>query len=594
MTTPHIIVLGILFGSLCLFLLEKPRADVVALLVLLACIATGLITPAAAFLGFANPAVVTVWAVFILSGAISKTGVAEQIGRMMQQAAGGNPHRLLLVMMLTAGLMSAFMNNVGAVAILLPAVISMCRDLQIPPSKMLIPLAVASLLGGNLTLIGTPPNLIATALMQDAGIEPFAFFDFLPMGLIVLTVGIIYMMFLGHRLLPSHTSGDEISEGYALRDYLVEAVVSSTSPLVGKQVKRIRFGLENDIAIVYVRRGKEYLQQASDRALQPDDVLLLEGTPEDVLHVCQMEQLELRPKLKQETIDEELAATGKLVELTLAPRSSYRGKTLRELGFRSRFGVSILAIRHEGEAIVTGIVDVPLRFGDVLLAQGADGRIERLKQNINLLILDDTPFKRGTRPERARHAIFILCVTLLGILFAGRDHVSTMMLAGAVGMVLVGALTMEEAYASIDWKSVFLIAGMLPLGEVMATSGTAMWLADWVVHSLGNAGVLAVLFGLTLLASGLTNVISNAAAAVLLIPIAISTANGLGVNPQPFVMATVIASSSAFLLPIGHQANIIIYGPGGYRFADFMRVGVWLTLLLLLIVTFTLPLIWPL
>lgn len=593
MTLENWYVIGILALSLTLFVLEKPRVDVVALLVLIATVLLGLVSPEAAFAGFASPAVVTVWAVFIVSGGITRTGVADMIGNGMVGLVGDRPRRFLAVMMLTAGVMSAFMNNIGAVAILLPAVMSVCRRLNVAPSRMLIPLAVASLLGGNITLIGTPPNLIAADLMRQEGVSPFGFFDFAPTGLAVLVVGIVYMLTVGRRLLPERTSGAELSAGYALRDYLTEAAVTEQSPLIWKKINRIRFGDEYDVAIVYVRRDEELLQQASDRRLRASDVLLLEGPPEQIRRVSENVGLRLEPNLHEVTLDRELQGAGRLVEISLPPNSKFLGKTLRDLSFRSRYGVTILAIRHEGEPLVNHVVDVPLRFGDVLLAQGAADRIDRLRNNPNLLVLDNRPPDRGQRAHRAPHAIVVALVTLV-LIVGGFVDVSTAMVLGGVGMVLVGALSMEEAYQSIDWKSVFLIAGMLPLGDAMKSTGTAQLLADGMINVVGIGNGVAVLLAIFVLGTLLTSVISNAAAAVLLVPIAIDAAQAIDANPQPFVMATVIAASSAFLLPIGHQANIIIYGPGGYRFFDFFRVGVWLNLLLLLVVGLLVPLIWPL
>ncbi len=593
MTGDNWLVLGILAVSLILFIREKPRMDVVAMGVLIATVLTGLVDPRAAFAGFSDPAVVTVWAVFIISGGITKTGVADQIGLWMMARVGDSPTRLLALMMVTAGVMSAFMNNIGAVAILLPAVMSICRKLKIPPSKMLIPLAVASLLGGNLTLIGTPPNLIAAQMMADAGIEPFGFFDFAPTGIAVLVVGLLYMLLIGRHLLPTRSSGSEVAESYDVRSYLTEVVVTDKSSLVWKKINAIRFGIENDVAIVYVRRENEVLQQESDRRLRVNDVILLEGNQKNIETLSQQLRLRVRKNLQQNELDKELEGEGKIVEIALSPHSLYLGKTLREIGFRSRYRITVLAIRHEGEQIVSRIVDVPLRLGDVLLVQASKSRIDALKPNPHFIILDPKPARRDRQPERAPHAVIVLFITVLGIVLLPREHVATVMLAGGIGMVLVGALTMEDAYQSIDWKSVFLIAGMLPLGMAMQTTGTARLVADGIIGMSGGSSALVTMTAMFVLTTLLTSVISNAAAAVLLIPIAISAAVSLSVNPQPFVMTTVIAASSAFLLPIGHQANIIIYGPGNYRFFDFVKVGVWLNLILLVVVVLVVPLVWP-
>lgn len=608
MTPDQGLVLGILAVSLFLFIIEKPRVDVVALLVLIACVVTRLVTPSEAFTSFSNPAVITVWAVFIVSGALFKTGVADKIGDLMLHFAGNSQTRLMIVMMLTAGIMSAFMNNIGAVAILLPAVVSMSRKLSLSPSKMLIPLAVSSLLGGNITLIGTPPNLLASAEMARYGMVPFGFFDYTPTGVVVLAVGIIYMLVAGRHILPERTSGDDIVEGYDIQDVLTEVRVTAESPLLWRKIRTIRFGGDLDIAIVYVRRIDEYLQQASDRRLREDDILLLEGSEQDIQTISNKFRLQIQPTLAENSAEDELAAAGQLVEITISPRSKFRGRTLRELAFRSRYGVTVLAIRHEGEAIVENVVDQSLRFGDVMLAQGAERRIKNLRRNPNLLILDQRP-EDERRTEKSRRALTILVMTLVTLAFVtiiGNQPnnllhiaqsevgywVSLVMLTGAMGMVLTQCLSMEEAYQSIDWKSVFLIAGMLPLGVAMASTNTDVLIADKLLSMLQTDNPTAILIGLYILATILTSVISNAAATVLIVPIAIQAAFQLGVRPEPFVMTAVIGASSAFLLPIGHQANIIVYGAGGYKFFDFFKVGIWLNILLLFVVALLVPMLW--
>ncbi len=594
MTIQNWSILLILVVSLILFIREKPRVDVVALLVLVACVVLGLVEPLEAFSGFADPAVITVWTVFILSGGITKTGVAEQIGAFISRLAGGDQMRVLIIMMaITAG-MSAFMNNIGAVAIMLPAVMGLCRQFNISPSKLLMPLSVAALLGGNITLIGTPPNLIAVASMQQAGVEPFGFFEYVPTGIMVALVGIIYMVVAGFRLLPSRTSGEDVTEGYQIpADIITEVVVASDSPLINRPINKIRFGLENDTAIVYVKRGDTFLQQASGRRIFAHDILLIEGPIDQVTAMAPKFGLTLKEDMEQGSVAQELEAAGPLFEITLTPKSRFRGLTLREIGFRSRYGLTVIGIRHAGEPLVSKVVDVPLRFGDVMLVQGDLKNFDALKLNPNLLVLDNMEQKRGVRREKAPIAIGILLCTVLAVMFVPRDAVSVTMLVGAIAVVLSGVLTMEEAYDSIDWKSVFLIAGMLPLGAAMQSTGTAELIASTVIDAVGSGGPYLILTTIFLLTAGLTSVISNAAATVLIIPISITSANQLGVNPEPFVMATVIAASSAFLLPIGHQANIIIYGLGGYKFTDFFKVGIWLTLLLLIVVVLGVPIFWP-
>jgi di/tricarboxylate transporter len=472
---------------------------------------------------------------------------------------------------------------------------SISRESKIAPAKLLIPLAVASLLGGNITLIGTPPNLLASNIMFEYGIEPFGFFDFAPTGIVILIAGIIYMLLIGHRLLPDGTSASELAEGYeSIRDYLTEVQLTSESPFVGLHVNAVRFGKKYDIAIVTVRRGEEVLLQSSDRLLHDGDILLLEGHPDDIVSVSRSKELRMMPELSNDELDVELTGgavdSAELVEVVLPPRSSFQGQTLRDLNFRRRYGVTVLAIRHHGQAVVTHVVDVPLTFGDVLLVQGDAGKLKALRQNPNLMILEKRPM-RLFRLKRAPIAVVIVAITLFAIIL-GVD-VAIAMVASAVAMVLGRCLTMDEAYQAIDWQSVFLIAGMLPLGIAMEVTGTAELLANQLIVLVGDYGPLTVMLTLFVLTTLLTSIISNAAAAVLIIPIAINTSQVLGIAPQAFVMTSVIAASTAFIFPIGHQANIIIFGPGGYKFFDFTRVGIWLNLFLLVVVALIVPLVWP-
>jgi di/tricarboxylate transporter len=595
MTADNILVLIILITSVILFISEKLRVDLVAMLVLAALIFTGLLSPEEAFLGFASPAVVTVGAVFVISGAFLYSGLADLIARLMLRLAGRSELRLLVVMMATVSLMSAFINNVGAVAILLPAVVGIARKTNLAPSRLLMPLAFASLLGGNLTLIGTPPNILASSMMADYGdIEPFAFFDFTPLGLLVLLAGLIYMLLLGRRLLPDRSPGGDLSLAYPIREYLTEVRVEEGSPLVGRTLAETRFGEAYDLSVIQIHTPAEPLTFAApSRRLQAGDILLIEGPPDDIVKVSQAKGLAVVPGWNVQDVDTELpSGTPELVEITLAPRSRFNHQTLKEIDFRAHYQLNVMAIRHEGRALVSHLGDVSLEFGDALLVQGPPDRINRLRQDGNFLVLD-TPPVAVRRTNKAPLVAGILAGALV-VATVGWLSAPAAILVGALLMILTGAIRMDEAYQSIDWPSIFLIAGMLPLGVAMEKTGTALLLANQLVAGLGGWGPLLVLLGIFLLTALLTEVISNAAATVLLVPIAIDVARSLGTNIEPFVMAVVLAASTSFLMPIGHQVNVLVFGPGGYKFTDYARVGIWLNLLILLLVALFLPLIWPL
>jgi di/tricarboxylate transporter len=597
MTAENLLVLGILAAAVVLFVSERLRVDVVAMMVLAALVLTGLVTVEEAFSGFASPAVITVWAVFIVSGGLTRSGVADLIARLVIRLAGRSQLRLTVLIMLAVGGMSAFMNNIGAVAILLPAVMSVARETDIAPSKLLIPLAWASLMGGNMTMIGTPPNILASSILESYGnIESFRFFDFAPMGIVVLGAGVLYMVLVGRHLLPRRTPGGELADSYPVQEYLTEVRVEEGGPLVGQTVREAdlenRYGL-NVIHIHLCCQEGETVSAMTDHRLQAGDELHLEATADAILAAG--ETLGLVPvpdRAIQPWEEEPERAAFELAEVVMAPASNLRGKTLREISFRARFGLAVLAIRHQGQTLFARLGDVPLDFGDSLLIQGAVGKINLLRREPDFLLLDMPPLEMR-RTGKAPLSIAIL-LGVLAVVTAGWLHVSAAMFVGALLMVLSGTLTMDEAYRSIEWKSVFLIAGMLPLGLAMENTGTARLLANQIVGLVGGWGPLAVMMGIFVMTGLLTEVMSNAAATVLAVPIAIDAAQGLGADPHAFVMAIVIAASTSFLMPIGHQVNVLIFGPGGYRFFDYTRVGVWLNLVLLILTALILPLIWPL
>lgn len=592
MTAENYLVLGILGIAVILFVSERLSIDLIALLVLLALILTGLLSPEEAFSGFASPAVITVWSVFIVSSALVHTGVADLIAHWMLRLAGQSPVRLTITIMLTVGIMSAFMNNIGAVAILLPAVVSVAKQTKTSPSKLLIPLSFASLMGGNMTIIGTPPNILASSILESYGdLQPFSFFDFLPTGIVILITGILYMVLIGRRLLPDHAPITERSQNESLREFLTEVQVTEHSPLLGKTVSDSNLGERYDLNLLHIRQpdgSREFA--ATDRRFRAGDVLVVEGLSEQILSASRT--LVLEP-LADSGAAIKLGSDGlEVVEITLAPGSRFEGQSLRDVNFRMRFGVTVIAIRHHGRATVSGLANEPLVFGDILLIEGPNQQIDMLRTGSNFLVLD-TP---QPALRRTSHAPLVVAIVLISILTVSLNllSTSTAMLLAAVLVVLTNAINMKEAYNAIQWKSVFLIAGMLPLGLAMEQTGTAQLLADQLVQLTGNWGPVAVLVSIFLLTAVLTEVISNAAATVLVVPIAIDAALSIGANPYTFVMAVVLAASTSFLMPIGHQVNVLVFEAGQYRFFDYTRVGILLNLLYLLVVIIVLPIIWPL
>ena len=592
MTYEIAITLVIIFIALVLFASEKLRVDVIALLVLLSVALLGLVEPEQVFEGFSNPAVITVWAVYIVSGGLFKTGVADYIGRVILRFSGTREISLIATIMLICGIISAFMNNVGATAMLLPAVVGISRQTKVPASKLLIPLSFSSLLGGKMTLIGTPANILATNILADRGLPTLSFFDFTPIGVIVLLTGILYMVLVGRHLLPVRASGEDWESVDRLREYVSEVHIPPESPLVGKTLLESRLGSEFDLTVLAIdRNGESQTRITRDSVLLAEDTLIIEGSAENLMNARTTLGLVIEAERK---LDLQRLEPGNLqvIEATLAPGSSLGKRSLREVRFRDRFGFTALAIWRHGEVITQKLRDIPLEFGDALLLQGPAHRIQSLQESKDFLVLEPIEVD-PKRQHKAPIAIGALVLAVLLVLFAG-FHISLAMVIASMIMVLAGCLSIDEAYESIDWRTVFLVAGMLPLGVAMETTGTAQYLADMLLDFMGGLGPIALLGGIYVLAALITQPMSNAAAMVLVVPIAVDTAISLGANHITFTMAVVIGAATSFLSPVGHKANVLVFGPGGYRFFDYTRVGVWLTIVLLIVSMIFLPIIWPL
>lgn len=788
--TPQIaLTMAILVLAVFLFVTERLRADLVALLVLVSLVIAGLVTPAEALSGFSNPAVVTVWAVFILSAALAGTGVANEIGRHVLRLSGHSEVRLLIVIILTAGVLSAFMNNVGVAALLLPVVLTIAKQTGLSPSKLLLPLAVGCLLGGLTTLIGTPPNILTSNALRDAGLEPFQLFDFVPVGVTILLAGSVFMVLIGRRLLPDRSpvhalsghnqemvdagtlydleerlaileipadsplagntlaesrigralglivlglqrhgrkqlyvqsetvleagdlllvvgklerrealgrkpifivddyadeqtrqlfsletglaeltikddssflgktlseigmrrehgiyvlairrnelvrrtklqnlpimAGDtllllgnrselsaaqlspsfhsglnmllsesEAIERYQLDDRLMVIRIPEESPFIGQSLLESNLGkLFGLVAVGIVRSGHARIAPPAEAKLQAGDVLLVEGKADDLAVIRGLRGLIPRRHLHMEEVELESDAVG-LVEAVLAPRTMLVGKSLRDIHFREKYGLSVLAIWREGRAYRSELGDMPLQFGDAFLIYGPKEKFIVLSRESDFLLLAEE-LQEAPRREKAPVAVIIMAAVVFSVLI-GWLPIAIAAVAGAALMVLTGCLHIEEVYRQIEWRAVFLIAGMFPLGIAMENSGTAQFLATGVVAFVEDMGATALLAGLFILTNVASQFMPNAVVAVLMAPIALNTAADLDASPYALMMVIAIAASASFMSPVGHPANGLIMGPGGYRFSDYIKVGIPLTIVVLLVTLLILPLFWPL
>jgi di/tricarboxylate transporter len=586
------LTLGIIVMAMVLFASEKLRVDLIALIVLLLASITGLVPKEEVFSGFANPAVITIWAVYIVSGGLFKTGVADLLGSLILRLSGTGTTRLIAVIMLICGIMSAFMNNVGAVAVLMPAVIGISKKTKIPASKLLIPLAFSSLLGGKMTLIGTPANILAQGILVDRGLPSFGFFDITPMGAIVLLTGIVYMVLIGRKLLPVRESASDPQVTNQLRSFISEVQVYPQSSLVGKNLYESEMGEKYDLNVLSVHRdGNLITSLHRDFIIEQNDRLILEGPVQNLITAQEDLNIRIRPDSDIDLVDLDTEDCC-IFEATLSPRSKILGRTLKEIRFRDRFGLSVLAIWRHGDVITERLRDIPLRFGDALLLKGPPGRVATLNDGNEFLVLQHVDIEDRGRKNKAPVAAGIILSVIALAIFSNLG-IATSMVIGAVLMVLTGCLTMDDAYESIDWRTVFLVGGMLTLGIAMENTGTAQFLANLLLGSIGDWGPLALLAGIYLLSALITQPMSNAATVVLMVPIAVETAMGISANNLTFVMAVVIGAATSFITPVGHKANVLVFGPGGYKFFDYARVGILLTVFLFVASMIFLPILWP-
>ena len=774
------LTLGILSVAVILFVTEIVRVDVVALIVIGLLAISGLVSPGEALSGFSNPAVVTVWAVFILSGGLYRTGVANIIGRQVLRLAGKGEVRLIAVIMISAGLMSSIMNNIGVAALLLPVVMDIARRTGRPPSKLLMPLAFGCLMGGMTTLIGTSPNILVNNALREFNLRPFQFFDFAPLGLTILVVGTAFVALVGRRLLPTTDISREYSPErrglkggiYAMEERLFTLHLPADSTLAGKSLEKSRLGailslnvigiirngathfapgpdfvlladdrllvagrldaldelrnhqplyvqderlgsgylvstdiqiatlelatdsellgktlsqsdfrrkfganalaiwragapLMDDLQHILLREGDLLVVQASreqieklaqsealtiserlaselyrlddhlfaisipagsvlvgqtliesrlgeayglnvlsivrqdrrismpgpEERVEAGDTLVVEGELKDLLLLRALQELEIEPPANLDLEGLESERHG-LLEAVLSPFTTLAGKTLREIYFREKYGLSVLAIWREGRPYRWKLAEMALHFGDALLLYGPRDKLKLLASEPDFLLLAEEVQEEPVY-QKAPLTAFLMALVVLSNAF-GLTSIAVAALVGATIMILYGSLNMEEAYRFIQWRVVFLIAGMLPLGLAMQSSGTANWMAERLVSLIGAGGPHLLLAGLLVMTSLASLFMPNVVVTVLVAPIAINTALELGYSPFAFVMAVAVGASAAFLSPVGHPANALIMGPGGYRFGDYFKLGGPLMVVILVVMLVLMPVIWPL
>ena len=599
MNADALTALVILTIGIILMVTEVLRADLVALLLAVTLALTGVVTPQEAFSGFSHSAVVTILAIFILTSGLSRTGITRRVGLALQRLAGGRPILLLLLTMLGGAALSLFMQNIAAAAVLMPALMDVARRTRTSPSKLLMPLAFGVNLGGMATLLATS-NILVSATLQDLGLAPYGLLDFAPLGLALVAVGVLYMLLVGHRLLPSVSLSEEIgriqrlrrelSDTYALGERLSEVRIPGKSPLVGKSIAASQIGERLGLTILAVCRDGQpaCVAPGSEHILGAEDTLLIAGRDERVRQLADLGADVLETTTWDNSLSTDQTA---LLEVILAPRSNAAGHTLKELRFREKYGLSVVALWRGGRPYRTDVGNLQLQFGDALLVHGPRGNVSVLRADPDFLVLaepDDPPHAR-----KGWLAAIVMALTLV-VVALDLLPIAVAMMLGALSMIVTGCLTVDEAYRGVEWRAIFLVAGMLPAGIALNRSGATEWLSQLLVAVLADWGPLALTSGIFLLTALLTQVMSGQVSAVVLTPVAVTAAYQVGADPRAVAMAVAVGCGMVFMTPTGHPVNVFVMGPGGYRFRDFLRVGLPMTVLLFLTVLIVLPWFWPL
>ncbi len=771
--------IGFLFALLAvmvwLFLTEKLPVDLTAFLGLTILILAGYLTPEEAFTGFASPAVITMLAIFIVGAALLETGVADSVGGKVHAIVGGKEVPLIITIMLVAGILSAFMNNIAAAAVLMPAVASIAHRAGLSPSRLFMPLSFGAILGGTTTLVGTPPNILAAAMLKERGLEPFELFDFTPLGLVLLLTGVVFMATIGRRLLPNRPltpepSGEKnLAQVYQLNERLFSIRLPQSSPLhgqtlgkahlgavlgvqvvailrdgerklaphantvlkrgdvllvegkladlqelfhvqnveiqktalsdlprpkrgvtgfrllltgesklVGQSLRELRFRDRYEVIVVGIRRGEALLREnlasetlkagdqllalgtrsqaeslksspdfevretglatvaqlqsqlfvirvpkgsslvgltvgksrigeltdvtiggmirngetrlavAPDEVIRAGDRLLVSGEPSRIVHLLEIGEIHLDSEVEEPVLDSENVG---VVEAAVAPRSALAGKTLRDLAFRKKYGLQVIAIWREGKAIREDLADEALRFGDAILLQGSWENIRQLAANDDFVVLSQTA-QTARKTKKAPYALGGLFL-MVAMVVTGFQPIHVAAFAAASLIILSGALKMQEAYRAIEWRAIFLVAAVLPVGFAMERTGAALLLADTLTNFAGPLGPYAILAGMVLLSSMLSQGLDGAPAVVLLTPVVIQAAQQLNMSPYPIMMGVSLAASAAFMTPFSHKANLLVMGAGGYRSMDYIKVGTPLTIVMLILLVLLVPVFYP-
>jgi len=591
--TPEIIlVIAVAICAVVLFTTEKLSVDVIAVVIMSILLVTRVITPDQGISGFSNKATITVAAMFIISAALFRTGAVSYLGKLTSKIFVRNYWLGLISIAVFVGFFSAFINNTPVVAIFIPILLGVAKDIKASPSKLLMPMSFASMFGGICTLIGTSTNILVSSIAEESGEPAFSMFEIAPIGLVLFVIGMVYMLTIGIRMIPDRRSEGDLIESFNLQEYITEVVLLENASSVGSMIKEAPIVRDIDLTIIEVIRGKQAFSVPSpEMVLEAGDVLRIRCDLEKLKQIMAREGVQLKPRFKWSDKDVQSEDT-KLVEAVVALNSYFINKDLKELQFRENFGATVLALRHRGRLMRDKLSETKLDAGDALLLEVKTDRFNQLRQNPSFVIISEIEQEIFRKSKLIPALLIVFGVVLTATL--GIFEIVVSSIIGAILLVLVGCIRMEEAYKAIEWRIVILLAGVLTLGVALETTGAARLMSSQLVQIVGPwGGPIALVSAFFLMTSLLTGVMSNNATAALLAPIAIATANSLEVNPRPFLIAVMVAASASFMTPVGYQTNTLIYGPGQYRFADFLKIGTPLNIIVWIAATILIPYFWP-
>lgn len=591
---PIYITLILLLVAVVLFATEKIPVDVVGIVLVIGLVLTGVLSAQEGLNGFGDNIIITIGGLFVLTGGLVKTGLVDLMGRRLYRFAGDNEFVLTALIMFVAAALAAVMKNTTTTAMLLPVVIGLAERAKIPPSKLLMPLAFGAILGGSCTLIGTSTNLAVSSAIQRYGLQPYSIFELTPVGVATAALGIGYMLLVGIKLLPKRGGEESFTEQYHIREFVSEVLVLPNSPFVNKTLGEANINRELDLGIIGIIRGKDQRITPSPTVrLQANDLLVVEGKVSDILRVKTEAGIEIKADFK---LNDRVLESGEveLFEVMIMRDSNFIGQTLKTLGFRQRYDLTVLAINRHGETIIETLSSTHLRFGDVLLVQGKRRLVEPLVVNGELLLLEEISAE-SMRIEKRKWALaaFGLFITLsLSKYYLPMEiPLVIAVLLGVLLLLATKTIRYAELYSLIDFRLLVLIACMISFGTAMEKTHADEYLAGLIQNYFGQYGPTAVLAGFYLLTVALTQPMSNQAAALVVLPVAVKTAIALNLNPRTFAVAITYAASSSFLTPL-EPACVLVYTPGRYRFFDFVKIGSILTVLVFIITILLVPLFW--